>query len=199
MHLAAESHVDRSIAGPADFIHTNIVERFICWKPAAAPGTATTPANASTTSPPDEVYGSLGPTGCFTETTPTRPIHPSGEQGRQRPAGARYYHTYGLPAVITNCSNNYGPYQFPESSSRRYPELAGSPADPGLWRWPECARLALRARSCGSALAGDYPRPRRRDLQHRRQQPMDQLRLVELICDPDRRTGPATRRRLRAN
>ncbi|HLH55822.1 MAG TPA: dTDP-glucose 4,6-dehydratase [Verrucomicrobiae bacterium] len=115
MHLAAESHVDRSITGPGDFIHTNVVGTFnlleacrACW---TDPGTATRFHHVST----DEVYGSLGPTGFFTETTPYAPNSPySSSKAASDMLVRAYHHTYGLNTVITNCSNNYGPYQFPE-------------------------------------------------------------------------------------
>jgi dTDP-glucose 4,6-dehydratase len=115
MHLAAESHVDRSISGPGDFIHTNVVGTFhlleaclACW---ASNGPLVRFHHVST----DEVFGSLGPTGFFTETTPYAPNSPySASKAASDMLVRAYHHTYGLPAVITNCSNNYGPYQFPE-------------------------------------------------------------------------------------
>lgn len=115
MHLAAESHVDRSISGPGDFIHTNVTGTFHlleacrdCWNSAAQ---ATRFHHVST----DEVFGSLGPTGFFTETTSYAPNSPySASKAASDMLVRAYHHTYGLPAVITNCSNNYGPYQFPE-------------------------------------------------------------------------------------
>jgi dTDP-glucose 4,6-dehydratase len=115
MHLAAESHVDRSITGPGDFIHTNVVGTFnlleacrASWQP---PGAAYRFHHIST----DEVYGSLGQTGFFTETTPYAPNSPySASKASSDMLVRAYHHTYGLPTVITNCSNNYGPYQFPE-------------------------------------------------------------------------------------
>ena len=116
MHLAAESHVDRSITGPGDFIHTNVVGTFnlleacrACWSDKAKADIRF--HHVST----DEVYGSLGATGYFTETTPYAPNSPysSSKAGSDMLVRA-YHHTYGLPTVITNCSNNYGPYQFPE-------------------------------------------------------------------------------------
>ena len=120
MHLAAESHVDRSITGPDAFIHTNVVGTFhlleacrACWleKSRSAPGQAPRFLHVST----DEVYGSLGPTGHFTEATPYAPNSPySASKASSDLLVRAYHHTYGLPAVITNCSNNYGPYQFPE-------------------------------------------------------------------------------------
>ena len=123
MHLAAESHVDRSITGPGDFIHTNVVGTFnlleACrtfWFSGASEASKTEPRSSrflhvST----DEVYGSLGATGFFTETTPYAPSSPYSASKASSDLLVRvYHHTYGLPAVITNCSNNYGPYQFPE-------------------------------------------------------------------------------------
>ncbi|MCK6500210.1 MAG: dTDP-glucose 4,6-dehydratase [Nitrospira sp.] len=124
MHLAAESHVDRSIEGPGDFIHTNIVGTFhlleACrdaWMAAPfqlRPALAANPPKFHHVST-DEVYGSLGPTGLFLETTPYAPNSPySASKASSDMLVRAYHHTYGLPAVITNCSNNYGPYQFPE-------------------------------------------------------------------------------------
>jgi dTDP-glucose 4,6-dehydratase len=115
MHLAAESHVDRSITGPGDFIHTNIVGTFhllqACrdlWQDAFEGRRF---HHVST----DEVYGSLGPTGWFTEETPYAPNSPySASKASSDLLVRAYHHTYGLPTVITNCSNNYGPYQYPE-------------------------------------------------------------------------------------
>jgi dTDP-glucose 4,6-dehydratase len=128
MHLAAESHVDRSISGPGDFIQTNIVGTFNlleacreCWltRKFSSPGGGDQGEgkrsyrfhHVST----DEVYGSLGATGLFTETTPYAPNSPySASKASSDMLVRAYHHTYGLPTVITNCSNNYGPYQFPE-------------------------------------------------------------------------------------
>jgi dTDP-glucose 4,6-dehydratase len=115
MHLAAESHVDRSITGPGDFIHTNVVGTFnlleacrACWTGRFA---QTRFHHVST----DEVYGSLGATGFFTETTPYAPNSPySSSKASSDMLVRAYHHTYGLNTVITNCSNNYGPFQFPE-------------------------------------------------------------------------------------
>jgi dTDP-glucose 4,6-dehydratase len=115
MHLAAESHVDRSITGPGDFIHTNVVGTFnlleACRTLWQDPASGHRFHHIST----DEVYGSLGPTGFFTETTPYAPNSPySASKASSDMLVRAYHHTYGLPTVITNCSNNYGPYQFPE-------------------------------------------------------------------------------------
>src|SRR6266567_4462470 len=115
MHLAAESHVDRSISGPGDFIHTNVVGTFNLLEACRA----TWPHSQSQCRfhhvSTDEVYGSLGPTGYFTETTPYAPNSPySASKAASDMLVRAYHHTYGLPTLITNCSNNYGPYQFPE-------------------------------------------------------------------------------------
>jgi dTDP-glucose 4,6-dehydratase len=118
MHLAAESHVDRSIAGPDDFIQTNVIGTFNLleavrefWLSPKSPIRHPKFHHVST----DEVFGSLGPTGFFTETTPYAPNSPySASKAASDMLVRAYHHTYGLPAVITNCSNNYGPYQFPE-------------------------------------------------------------------------------------
>ena len=119
MHLAAESHVDRSIDGPSEFIQTNIVGTYHLLEAALA-YFRLLPAerqdrfrfhHVST----DEVFGSLGPTGRFTETTPYAPNSPySASKAASDHLVRAWHHTYGLPVVMTNCSNNYGPYQFPE-------------------------------------------------------------------------------------
>ncbi|WP_136644804.1 dTDP-glucose 4,6-dehydratase [Tabrizicola sp. YIM 78059] len=117
MHLAAESHVDRSIDGPSDFIDTNITGTFNLLEAARAHWTrAGKPSgfrfhHIST----DEVFGSLGPTGQFTEETPYDPRSPYSASKAASDHLVRAWHeTYGLPVVLTNCSNNYGPYHFPE-------------------------------------------------------------------------------------
>jgi dTDP-glucose 4,6-dehydratase len=121
MHLAAESHVDRSISGPGEFIQTNIVGTFNlleacrhCWlSPNSVLGKQ--PIGRFHHVSTDEVYGSLGATGFFTETTPYAPNSPySASKASSDFLVRAYHHTYGMPVVITNCSNNYGPYQFPE-------------------------------------------------------------------------------------
>jgi dTDP-glucose 4,6-dehydratase len=119
VNLAAETHVDRSIDGPAPFVQTNIVGTFVLLE-AARRLIETAGADerrgfrflhVST----DEVYGTLGPTGAFSEETPYAPNSPYAASKASADHLVRsYFHTYGLPAIITNCSNNYGPYQFPE-------------------------------------------------------------------------------------
>lgn len=136
-HFAAESHVDRSIAGPAPFIYSNIIGTFnlleVCrkyWQPEAKESLIPKETgekslytiNKKSTNErmfvhvsTDEVYGSLGPEGYFCETTAYDPSSPYSASKAASDHLVRAYHrTYGLPAVITNCSNNYGPFQFPE-------------------------------------------------------------------------------------
>ena len=120
VHFAAESHVDRSIHGPSEFIATNVNGTFALLEAARAYWSALTGAekdafrfvHIST----DEVYGSLGDTDApFTETTAYAPHSPySASKAASDHLVRAYFHTYGLPTVTTNCSNNYGPYQFPE-------------------------------------------------------------------------------------
>jgi dTDP-glucose 4,6-dehydratase len=115
MHLAAESHVDRSIAGPADFIHTNIVGTFHLLEACRTAWQTDWNGKRFHHVSTDEVYGSLGADGYFVETTPYAPKSPySASKAASDHLVRAYHHTYGLPAVVTNCSNNYGPYQFPE-------------------------------------------------------------------------------------
>ena len=119
MHLAAESHVDRSIDGPAEFIQTNVVGTFTLLQAAlghwrslpAAQQDAFRFHHIST----DEVFGSLGEQGLFCETTPYDPRSPySASKAASDHLVRAWHHTYGLPIVVSNCSNNYGPYHFPE-------------------------------------------------------------------------------------
>ncbi|TCZ88621.1 dTDP-glucose 4,6-dehydratase [Lysobacter sp. N42] len=119
VNFAAESHVDRSIDGPAAFVQTNVVGTLSLleqsrdyWKSLDAPARdAFRFLHVST----DEVYGSLGETGKFTETTPYAPNSPySASKAASDHLVRAFHHTYGLPVLTTNCSNNYGPYQFPE-------------------------------------------------------------------------------------
>jgi dTDP-glucose 4,6-dehydratase len=115
MHLAAESHVDRSITGPGDFVHTNVVGTFNLLEACRAAWPQPQAGHRFHHVSTDEVYGSLGPTGLFTEVTPYAPNSPySASKASSDMLVRAYHHTYGLPTVITNCSNNYGPYQFPE-------------------------------------------------------------------------------------
>jgi len=119
VHFAAESHVDRSITGPAEFIRTNVFGTFSLIEAARklwlenknCESGACRFLHVST----DEVYGSLGESGYFTETTSYDPRSPySASKASSDHLVRSYFHTYGLPVLVTNCSNNYGPYQFPE-------------------------------------------------------------------------------------
>ena len=110
MHLAAESHVDRSILAPSVFIDTNVRGTQVLLEAAREHGVRRF-LHVST----DEVYGSLGPTGYFTEATPLAPTSPySASKAGSDLLALAYAHTFELPVVVTRCSNNYGPYQFPE-------------------------------------------------------------------------------------
>lgn len=119
MHLAAESHVDRSITGPAAFIETNVMGTY-CLLEAARSYHASLPSSARDSFrflhvSTDEVYGSLGAEGAFTETTPYDPRSPySASKAASDHLASAWFHTYGLPVVRSNCSNNYGPFHFPE-------------------------------------------------------------------------------------
>jgi dTDP-glucose 4,6-dehydratase len=119
LHLAAESHVDRSIDGATPFIETNVGGTFVLLEIALAYWRGLDEAartrfrfqHIST----DEVFGSLGPTGKFSETTPYQPNSPySASKAASDHLVRAWHHTYGLPTLATNCSNNYGPYHFPE-------------------------------------------------------------------------------------
>ncbi|MBS0518999.1 MAG: dTDP-glucose 4,6-dehydratase [Proteobacteria bacterium] len=119
LHLAAESHVDRSIDGPAAFIDTNVQGTYVMldaaldyWRGLDTEGRTHFRFQHIST---DEVFGSLGPTGRFTETTSYQPNSPySASKAASDHLVRAWHHTYGLPTLTTNCSNNYGPYQFPE-------------------------------------------------------------------------------------
>ncbi len=118
-HLAAESHVDRSIDGPGAFVQTNLVGTFVMlqqalgyWRALDDDRKAGFRFHHIST---DEVFGSLGPDGAFTETTPYDPRSPySASKAGSDHLVRAWSHTYGLPVLVTNCSNNYGPYHFPE-------------------------------------------------------------------------------------
>ena len=118
-HLAAESHVDRSIDGPGAFVHTNVVGTFVMLQQALgffrSLGEAERARFRFHHISTDEVFGSLGADGLFTETTPYDPRSPySASKAGSDHLVRAWGHTYGLPVLVTNCSNNYGPYHFPE-------------------------------------------------------------------------------------
>jgi dTDP-glucose 4,6-dehydratase len=116
VHFAAESHVDRSILGPAPFIQTNVVGTFTLLEAARVVWKGNFDGKRFHHVSTDEVFGSLGPDDPpFCETTPYEPRSPySASKAASDHLARAYFHTYGLPVTITNCSNNYGPYQFPE-------------------------------------------------------------------------------------
>jgi dTDP-glucose 4,6-dehydratase len=110
VHMAAESHVDRSIENAGDFVRTNVEGT---WRLLDSCRQAKVPRLVHVST--DEVYGSLGPTGKFTETTPLAPNSPyAATKAASDLLVLAYVHTHGFPAIVTRCSNNYGPYQFPE-------------------------------------------------------------------------------------
>jgi len=119
MHLAAESHVDRSIDGPRAFIETNVMGTYVLlqsardhWQNLNLTEQARFRFHHVST---DEVFGSLGPHGLFQETSPYQPNSPySASKAASDHLARAWHHTYGMPAVVSNCSNNYGPYHFPE-------------------------------------------------------------------------------------
>ena len=116
VHLAAESHVDRSIDRPGAFIETNVIGTYTVLEAARQhladyPNDAFRFIHVST----DEVYGTLGEEGMFSETSPYQPNSPySASKAASDHLARAWFHTYGLPTIVTNCSNNYGPFQFPE-------------------------------------------------------------------------------------
>ena len=119
MHLAAESHVDRSIDGPAAFIDTNIVGTYNMLETSRSYWNSLEKGRKNNFRfhhiSTDEVYGSLPEAGLFTETSPYQPNSPySASKAASDHLVRAWFHTYGLPVLLTNCSNNYGPYQFPE-------------------------------------------------------------------------------------
>ena len=180
LNLAAETHVDRSIDGPRPFIDTNIVGTFVLLETARRYRAGLTAEaqqqfrflHVST----DEVYGALGDEGLFTEDTPYAPTSPYAASKASADHLVRAYGlTYGLPVVITNCSNNYGPYQFPEKliPLMILNGLEGRPlpiyGDGGNVRdW-----LHVEDHCAGILLALDKGRAGR-EVQHRRQQRTDQ-------------------------
>ena len=144
IHFAAESHVDRSIQDSGPFVNTNVVGTQVLLDAARA-ANVTKFVMVST----DEVYGSLGATGAFTETTPLDPSSPySASKAAADLLVKAYHHTFGLPVVTTRCSNNYGPYQFPEKIDPVvHLELDGRQTSPGIWRWATSPRLDSCSRS----------------------------------------------------
>jgi len=185
MHLAAESHVDRSIAGPKDFVETNVMGTFNLLEACRGAWEEDWSGKKFLHVSTDEVYGSLGPEGRFTEASPHAPNSPYAASKAAADMLVRaHHHTYGLPAVITNGSNNYGPRQFPEklipvailaAVARRAIPVYGDGLNVREWMHVEdhCAALwrVLEAGRMGEIYnigSGDE---------------LPNLRLVEMICD----------------
>ncbi len=186
LHFAAESHVDRSIDGPEDFIQTNIVGTFHLLEESRRylsehPDAAFRFLHVST----DEVYGALGPTGSFVETTPYDPHSPySASKAASDHLVNAYVHTYKFPALTTNCSNNYGPYQFPEKlipltianalAGKRLP-VYGQGANVRDWIYVTDHCAAIRAVLAGGRIGQCYLIGSRNERKN--------LDVVHTICD----------------
>jgi dTDP-glucose 4,6-dehydratase len=191
LHLAAESHVDRSISGPGDFIHTNVVGTFNLLEACRGTWLSSSAESGQHGSvrfhhvSTDEVYGSLGATGYFTETTPYAPNSPySASKAASDMLVRAYHHTYGLPTVITNCSNNYGPYQFPEKLipvviqsvlARRSVPVYGDGMNVRDWLYVRDHAEALWQVLCGGTAGATYNIGGHNEWAN--------IRIVELICD----------------
>lgn len=180
-HFAAESHVDRSIKRPEDFMATNIMGTFNLLEEAKAMENFILFHHVST----DEVYGSLGAAGYFTEETPYRPNSPySASKAASDHLVRAYHHTYGLPTTISNCSNNYGPYQFPEKliplvimnalEGKQIP-LYGDGRNIRDWLYVEDHCEAIWAVMKGGERGGTY--------NIGGQAEMENITIVEMICD----------------
>jgi len=176
VHLAAETHVDRSIDHPLKFVETNVLgtatllrAAFNYWRALRSAEKARFRFLHVST---DEVYGSLEDSGAFTEEAPYRPNSPYAASKAGADHLARAWHkTYGFPVLISNCSNNFGPYQFPE---KLIPLLvhqwAGRVPHADLRAWGERARLAFCRGPCACARDDSARRTHWRMLQHRRRQ-----------------------------
>ena len=143
INFAAESHVDRSINSPQNFIHTNVVGTSVLLNAARRHGVQRF-IQVST----DEVYGSLGETGKFTEQSPIVPSSPySASKAGADLLALACHHTFGQDVIVTRCSNNYGPYQFPEKLiPLMIIKALNDQLAAGLRRWEKCARLDPRRR-----------------------------------------------------
>ena len=185
VHFAAESHVDRSIDAPLDFIDTNVRGTAVLLEAARVAWAGRSDVRFHHVST-DEVFGSLGPDGLFSEDTPYDPSSPYSASKAAADHLARAWHrTYGLPVTLSNCSNNYGPYQFPEKliPLMILNAVAGKPlpvyGDGGNVRDWLYVERPLRGRR-----AGRPPRPRRPDVQHRRDAASAPTsRSSTLLCD----------------
>ena len=189
LNFAAESHVDRSIHGPEDFIQTNIVGTFRLLEEVRAYWGALEPEakaafrflHVST----DEVYGSLAPSDpAFTENNRYEPNSPySASKAASDHLVRAYHHTYGLPVLTTNRSNNYGPYHFPgKAHPTGDPQRPGRQAAADLRRRPADPRLALRQGPLQRHPPGPRSRATGRDLQCRRLERKANLDVVETLC-----------------
>ncbi len=196
-HFAAESHVDRSIKGPDAFINTNIIGTFNLLEAARARMDHFVLFHHIST---DEVYGSLGKEGTFRETTPYRPNSPYSASKASSDHLVRAYHeTYGLPTTISNCSNNYGPYQFPEKlipliilNARRGDRLPvyGDGKNVRDWLYVEDHCEAIWAIMKSGQRGETYNIGGNRE--------MENITIVEMICDIlDDMLGPADHGRRR--
>jgi dTDP-glucose 4,6-dehydratase len=205
VHFAAESHVDRSIHGPAEFIRTNVQGTFTLLEAARKHWSALTAADRTAFRflhvSTDEVYGSLArDEPAFRESDTYEPNSPySASKAASDHLVRAWHHTYGLPVLTTNCSNNYGPFHFPE---KLIPllivnALAGKPLA-GLRRRPAGARLALRQGPLRRDPRGAGARSRRRDLQRRRLEREAEPRDRPCGVPAARRAEGASRRPVRA-
>jgi dTDP-glucose 4,6-dehydratase len=202
MHLAAESHVDRSIDGPGEFIQTNVVGTFTLLQAALGYWRALPAANKQAFRfhhiSTDEVFGSLGAEGLFCETTAYDPRSPySASKAGSDHLVRAWHHTYGLPVIVTNCSNNYGPYHFPEKliplmiinalEGLRLP-VYGQGANVRDWLYVEDHARALVAAALEGAVGATYCIGGRNEKTN--------LDVVETICAlmdelaPDAKIGP---------
>ena len=204
-HLAAESHVDRSIDAPGEFIETNIVGTFTLLREAlrywerlaAGPRAAFRFLHVST----DEVFGSLGPAGFFDEETPYRPNSPySASKAAADHLVRAWHHTYGLPTLTSNCSNNYGPFHFPEKlipliilnglAGDRLP-VYGRGENVRDWLYVEDHADALRTIFAGGVPGQTYTVGGKNERKN--------IEVVRMICalldelSPDTRIGPRDR------
>ncbi len=187
VHFAAESHVDRSIAGAADFVSTNVVGTQVLLQAALERGVSRF-VHVST----DEVYGSID-SGAWPETHPLEPNSPYSASKAGSDLLARSYHrTHGLPVCITRCSNNYGPHQFPEKVIPLFvTNLLDGKKVPLYGDGLERPRLAACRRPLPRHPAGRREGPRRRGLQHRRRHRADELASSPSDCST--RWAPTSR------
>ncbi|NLD35413.1 MAG: dTDP-glucose 4,6-dehydratase [Desulfatiglans sp.] len=181
-HFAAESHVDRSIVGPSDFIYTNIIGTFNLLECARKYQNNIKLFHHVST---DEVFGSLGTEGLFTETTPYKPNSPySASKASSDHLVRAYFKTYNLPVTISNCSNNYGPYQFPEKLIPLIILNALSEIQLPVYGDGKNVRDWLYVKDHCSAIKMVMDRGKRGETYNiGGNNEMENIRIVELICD----------------